>query len=105
MSNWTPKQALSELMSKFRRSGSAESSSYSSGVGDRGSVIGDEPELEEQSEYDEDNSPALASLADPRPPDPDETPVSPLAMMNENSPEAWLGQFLLALGMSTPRGT
>src|SRR5206468_2460146 len=35
----------------------------------------------------------------------DDTPLSPLAMMNENSPEAWLGQFLLELEMSTPRGT
>jgi hypothetical protein len=38
-------------------------------------------------------------------PDADDTPVSPLALMNENSPEAWLGQFLLVLDMSTPRGT
>ncbi|MFL5735503.1 MAG: hypothetical protein ACJ78Q_20270 [Chloroflexia bacterium] len=37
--------------------------------------------------------------------DDDGAPVSPLAMMNENSPEAWLGQFPLALGMATPRGT
>ena len=33
--------------------------------------------------------------------------VSPLALMNENSPEAWLGQFLLKLEAptSTARGT
>jgi hypothetical protein len=33
--------------------------------------------------------------------------VSPLALMNENSPEAWLGQFLLKLDAptSTARGT
>ena len=67
MSNWTPKQALSELMSKFRKSDSDESSSSSS-----------EEELEDN-------------------PDEETAPVSPLAMMNESSPEAWLGQFLLIL--------
>jgi len=30
--------------------------------------------------------------------DPDTVPVSPLAMMNEKSPEAWLGRFLTILG-------
>jgi hypothetical protein len=30
--------------------------------------------------------------------DPDAAPVSPLAMMNEKSPEAWLGRFLTILG-------
>ena len=31
--------------------------------------------------------------------------VSPLAMMDERSPEAWLGQFLVVLELTTPRGT
>jgi hypothetical protein len=30
--------------------------------------------------------------------DPDDAPVSPLAMMSEKSPEAWLGQFLTIVG-------
>src|SRR6478672_8381831 len=87
MSNLTPKQALSGLMSKFRRSGSAESSSSSSG------------EAQPPDAIEEEAHPGLA------PADEDDTPVSPLAMMNENSPEARLGQFLLGLDMSTPRGT
>ncbi len=35
----------------------------------------------------------------------DDAPISPLALMNENSPEAWLGQFLIELGLETRRGT
>lgn len=31
--------------------------------------------------------------------------ISPLAMMSENSPESWLGQFLLQLDLSTARHT
>lgn len=34
-----------------------------------------------------------------------DTAVSPLALMNANSPEAWLGQFLLQLELETRRGT
>jgi hypothetical protein len=68
MSNWTPKQAFSELMSKFRRSDSDESSSYSSD--------------EDVADVSEEDESAL---------------VSPLVLMNENSSEAWLGQFLLML--------
>src|SRR3954466_7358907 len=30
--------------------------------------------------------------------DPNDEPVSPLAMMSEKSPEAWLGQFLTIVG-------
>lgn len=63
------KQALFDLMSKFRRSDSDESSNYSSA-----DALDDIPEEDEET-----------------------APVSPLAMMNENSPEAWLGQFLLML--------
>src|SRR5438034_1879992 len=94
MSNWTPKQALSGLMSKFRRSGSGGSSSYSSGSRDQGSGVRDQDsklvadDLQAESEAWE-----------------SDVPVSPLAMMNENSPEAWLGQFLVALELSTSRGT
>lgn len=66
MSNWTPKQALSELMSKFRRTASDESSSSSSGS--NGLI---ESDVNEQ--------------------------VSALALMNEKSPEAWLGNFLTIL--------
>ncbi|MEO6456965.1 MAG: hypothetical protein ABIO92_01630 [Chloroflexia bacterium] len=69
MSNWTPKQALSRLTSKFRKSDSDESSSYSSA-----------DEIDDP--LDESEEAAL---------------VSQLAMMSENSPEAWLGQFLLIL--------
>ncbi len=54
-------------MSKFRRSDSAESSSYSSAEND---------EIEEG-----------------------DAPVSPLALMSESSPEAWLGQFLQILDL------
>lgn len=54
-------------MSKFRRSDSAESSSYSSAEDD---------EIEEEA-----------------------APVSPLALMSESSPEAWLGQFLQILDL------
>ena len=56
-------------MSKFRRNDSDESSSYSS-----------DDAIEDTSEEAEESA-----------------PVSPLALMNENSPEAWLGQFLLML--------
>src|SRR6476661_1489663 len=87
MSNWTPKQALSGLMSKFRQSDSDESSSSSSV---------EESEVQDAGYNDE---PAGISTAD--------VAISPLAMMNENSPEAWLGQFLLKLEAptSTARGT
>ena len=57
-------------MSKFRRSDSDESSNYSL-----------DEALEGVSEEEEEES----------------APVSPLVLMNENSPEAWLGQFLLML--------
>ncbi len=56
-------------MSRFRQSGSGESSSYSSAD-------------DEAEEADED------------------LPVSPLAMMDERSPEAWLGNFLAILGVA-----
>jgi hypothetical protein len=55
-------------MSKFRRSDSDESSSYSSD--------------EDVADVSEEDESAL---------------VSPLVLMNENSSEAWLGQFLLML--------
>lgn len=76
-------------MSKFLRTGSAESSNSSS--------------AEEESEE------AGESLAESRqqgsePVESDLT-ISPLAMMSDTSPEAWLGQFLLQLELSTPRGT
>ncbi len=66
-------------MSKFRRSDSDELSSYSSD-----DAIDEDLEEEEET-----------------------VPVSPLALMNENSPEAWLGQFLLMLefGGVTKYGT
>ena len=70
MSNWTPKQALSELMSKFRRTASDESSSYSS-EGDAATIEGTGDE---------------------------DVQVSALALMNEKSPESWLGNFLTILG-------
>jgi hypothetical protein len=35
----------------------------------------------------------------------DDTYISPLAMMSDASPEAWLGQFLIELGLETRRGT
>src|SRR5262249_23500638 len=89
MSNSTPKRGLSGLMSKFLRSGSGGSSSSSSDDRDQGSGIGDQ-ELEE---------------TDPRSLTPDPSFVSPLALMNEASPEAWLGQFLLQLELETKRGT
>lgn len=65
-------------MSKFRPTDSGESSSYSSAE-----------DAEENVPYTDDN------------------PISPLAMMDESSPEAWLGQFLLILEMpdATNRGT
>ena len=86
-------------MSKFRRSGSAESSSSSSAhsASTEYRVPSTEPEPE-----DEDSVLGTRYSELERS---DGTPVSPLAMMNENSPEAWLGQFLIALDMSTPRGT
>jgi hypothetical protein len=72
MSNWTPKQALSELMLKFRRTGSDESSSYSSGS--------DNQAMREEG---------------------DDEQVSALALMNEKSPESWLGNFLTIIGAPT----
>jgi hypothetical protein len=75
MSNWTLKQALSELVSRFRRSGSGESSSYSSasiGTGQQAQAGDAEPE---------------------------EPPVNPLALREEGTPEEWLGRFLVMLGV------
>src|SRR5438046_4675093 len=94
MSNLTPKQALSGLMSKFRRSGSGESSSSYSESRDQGSGVRDQ---ESEAATYEPQAEGEAWESD--------TPVSPLALMNENSPEAWLGQFLVALELSTSRGT
>ena len=89
MSNWTPKQTLSGLMSKFRQSGSEESSNSS---------------LAEEAPA---HTPAFDAPDEPTGLSTSDVAVSPLALMNENSPEAWLGQFLLKLEAptSTARGT
>ena len=39
-----------------------------------------------------------SAITNPQYDDPDDAPVSTLAMMSEKSPEAWLGQFLTILG-------
>ncbi|HEX9989715.1 MAG TPA: hypothetical protein VGE45_14725 [Chloroflexia bacterium] len=78
MSNWTLKRALSALTSRFRQSDSDESSSSSSD--DDEEVVGS---IETPGDLSTD----------------DDAPISPLAMMNEASPEAWLGQFLLILNV------
>jgi len=39
-----------------------------------------------------------SEIRNPQYDDPDDAPVSTLAMMSEKSPEAWLGQFLTILG-------
>ena len=80
MSNWTPSRAFSELMSRFRKSGSDESSSYSS-----------DDEIDDLLGETDEEIPT----------------VSPLALRDESSPEAWLGQFLLILelGGVTKHGT
>lgn len=77
MSNWTLKRALSALTSKFRQSDSDESSNSSSAEDEEEVVNGVETPGDLSTE--------------------DDTPISPLALMNEASPEAWLGQFLLIL--------
>ena len=46
---------------------------------------------------DQNNNPQ-SEIRNPQYDDPDDAPVSTLAMMNEKSPEAWLGQFLTILG-------
>src|SRR5947207_1467664 len=91
MSNSTPKRALSGLMSKFLRSGSGESSNSSSDE-----VPGPKSKVQSQESEGEtlDFGPGTSDI-----------PVSPLALMNEISPEAWLGQFLLELELETRRGT
>jgi hypothetical protein len=75
-------------MSKFRRSGSDESSSSfsddESKVQSPRSEVGEEEELEGWTS---------------------DTEISPLAMMKESSPEAWLGQFLVVLELRTRRST
>jgi hypothetical protein len=80
-------------MSKFRRSGSDESSSSSS---DEGSKVESRRSQVESGEETLDYGPSTFDH---------EHEVSPLAMMKESSPEAWLGQFLVVLELSTPRGT
>src|SRR4029450_11281856 len=42
----------------------------------------------------QDNEVGDSDAVKPQYDDPNDEPVSPLAMMNEKSPEAWLGQFL-----------
>lgn len=59
-------------MSKYRRSGSEESSNSSS-------------------ESETEDKPGALSISD-------DAPVSPLALMDEKSPEAWLGNFLTIIG-------
>src|SRR5437879_6272863 len=91
MSNSTPKRVLSSLMSKFRRSGSDESSSYFSA----------EEAIEESAEprtEEGDISPVAEE---------EEVQVAPLAMAPEDKPESWLGQFLLELDLAgvSRRGT
>ncbi len=83
MPNWTYKQALSEFMSKFRRSDREESPISSS------------------AEAAPPNEPTGDFTAD------EEIQVSPLALKNESSPEAWLGRFLQMLDMpnATNRAT
>lgn len=78
-------------MSKFRQSASDESSNSSSVEESAPDAVGADDESPDE--------PAGLSTTD--------VAVSPLALMNENSPEAWLGQFLLKLDSptSTPRGT
>lgn len=75
MSNSTPKRGLSGLMSRFRRSGSEESSNSSSAA---------ENSAEDEGKAGEEEAAF-------------ESPVSTLALMDETSPEAWLGQFLVML--------
>src|SRR4051812_1311709 len=91
MSNSTPKRGLSGLMSKFLRSGSGGSSNSSSD-----DVEGPRSKVQSQASENDASEPAyLAS----------DVEISPLALMNENSPEAWLGQFLLQVELETRRGT
>ncbi|MEO8286379.1 MAG: hypothetical protein ABI670_08055 [Chloroflexota bacterium] len=47
---------------------------------------------------DDSDNEEVSAASDVEYDDPGDAPVSPLAMMNEKSPEAWLGQFLTILG-------
>src|SRR5436305_14935404 len=81
-------------MPKFLRSGAGESSSYFSDDENEESGVGNrESGLESDSRFPTPDSSE------------DDAVVSPLALMSDSSPEAWLGQFLIELGLETRRGT
>jgi hypothetical protein len=53
---------------------------------------------QEDSEGEDEGNNPQSAIQNPQYDDPDDEPVSPLAMMSEKSPEAWLGKFLTIVG-------